>query len=99
MTVNGKAIPYTVRAGHLTTVDPLSAKPNASFFYVSYTADERPAAGRPVTFFYNGGPGSSAVFLLLGSFAPRRIRTSLPDFTPPAAYPRRARWSSRGLAS
>ena len=85
-TVNGAAIPYTARAGHLTTVDPLSAKPNASFFYVSYTADGRPAAERPVTFFYNGGPGSSAVFLLLGSFAPRRIRTNLPDFTPPAPY-------------
>ncbi|WP_207210836.1 S10 family serine carboxypeptidase-like protein [Lichenibacterium minor] len=86
VTVNGAAIPYTARAGHLTTVDPLSAKPNASFFYVSYTADERPTAERPVTFFYNGGPGSSAVFLLLGSFAPRRIRTNLPDFTPPAPY-------------
>jgi carboxypeptidase C (cathepsin A) len=45
-----------------------------------------PAAGRPVTFFYNGGPGSSAVFVLLGSFAPRRIRTRLPSFTPPAPY-------------
>ena len=86
VTVNGTAIPYTARAGHLTTVDPLTAKPDASFFYVSFTADGRPAAGRPVTFLYNGGPGSSAVFLLLGSFAPRRIRTSLPDFTPPAPY-------------
>ena len=86
VTVGGVAIPYTARAGHLTTVDPLTAKPNASFFYVSYTADALPASGRPVTFFYNGGPGSSAVFLLLGSFAPRRIRTSLPDFTPPAPY-------------
>ncbi len=84
--VGGRAIPYTARAGHLTTVDPLSAKPNASFFYVSYTADRLPAAGRPVTFLYNGGPGSSAVYLLLGSFAPRRICTSLPDFTPPAPY-------------
>ena len=37
----------------------------------------------PVTFFYNGGPGSSSVFLLLGSFAPRRIKTKLPGFTPP----------------
>ncbi len=86
VTVDGRTIPYTARAGHLTTVDPLTAKPNASFFYVSYTADGLPPSGRPVTFLYNGGPGSSAVFLLLGSFAPRRIRTSLPDFTPPAPY-------------
>ena len=41
---------------------------------------------RPVTFFYNGGPGSSAVFLLLGSFAPRRIKTNMPGFTPPPPY-------------
>jgi carboxypeptidase C (cathepsin A) len=39
-----------------------------------------------VTFFYNGGPGSSSVYVLLGSFAPMRIKTSLPDFTPPAPY-------------
>ena len=41
---------------------------------------------RPVTFFYNGGPGSSSVYLLLGSFGPRRIKTSMPHFTPPAPY-------------
>src|SRR4249920_90081 len=41
---------------------------------------------RPVTFFYNGGPGSSSVFLLLGSFGPRRIHTNMPQFTPPAPY-------------
>jgi len=46
----------------------------------------RGANGSPVNFFYNGGPGSSLVFLLLGSFAPRRIRTNMPHFTPPAPY-------------
>ena len=85
-TVGGKSFPYTSRAGHLVTVDPSTAQPNAKFFYVSFTADGMAPAERPVTFFYNGGPGSSAVFLLLGSFAPRRIRTSLPEFTPPAPY-------------
>ena len=86
VTIGGKTIPYTARAGHLVTIEPATAQPNAKFFYVSFTADGLPASGRPVTFFYNGGPGSSAVFLLLGSFAPRRIKTSLPDFTPPAPY-------------
>ena len=84
--VGGKAIPYTARAGHLVTVESATARPNAKFFYVSFTADGTDPAARPITFFYNGGPGSSAVFLLLGSFAPRRIRTSLPDFTPPPPY-------------
>lgn len=85
-TIGGKTIPYTARAGHLVTVDPMTAQPNAKFFYVAFTADDMAAPARPVTFFYNGGPGSSSVFLLLGSFAPRRIKTSLPDFTPPAPY-------------
>ena len=84
--IASKAIPYTARAGHLVTVDPSSARPQAKVFYVAFTADGHAPSTRPVTFFYNGGPGSSAVFLLLGSFAPRRIRTSLPDFTPPAPY-------------
>lgn len=85
-TVGGRTIPYTARAGHLVTVDASSAQPSAKFFYVAFTADGMASAERPVTFFYNGGPGSSAVFVLLGSFAPRRIKTSMPSFTPPAPY-------------
>jgi carboxypeptidase C (cathepsin A) len=85
-TIGGVPIPYTATAGHLVAVDPLSSKPAAKFFYVAFTADGQPAAARPVTFFYNGGPGSSAVFLLLGSFAPRRIHTKMPGFTPPPPY-------------
>ena len=84
--LNGTSIPYTARAGHLVTVDPSSSQPAAKFFYVAFTADGMEPTTRPVTFFYNGGPGSSSVFLLLGSFAPRRIRTKMPDFTPPPPY-------------
>jgi carboxypeptidase C (cathepsin A) len=85
-TLGGVAIPYTATAGHLVAVDPSSSKPAAKFFYVAFTADGQSPATRPVTFFYNGGPGSSAVFLLLGSFAPRRIKTNMPGFTPPPPY-------------
>lgn len=82
----GRQLTYTATTGHLVTADPVSSRPNASFFYVAFTLDGQAEAVRPVTFFYNGGPGSSAVFLLLGSFAPRRIHTAMPDFTPPAPY-------------
>ncbi|MBZ9820031.1 S10 family serine carboxypeptidase-like protein [Mesorhizobium sp. CA4] len=85
-TVNGISVSYTATAGHLVAVDPSSSKPAAKVFYVAFTADGMDATTRPVTFFYNGGPGSSSVFLLLGSFAPRRIRTSMPGFTPPPPY-------------
>jgi carboxypeptidase C (cathepsin A) len=86
VTVDGRDIGYTATAGHLVTVDPSSSRPAAKIFYVAYTADTEQPGERPVTFFYNGGPGSSSVYVLLGSFAPMRLRTSLPDFTPPAPY-------------
>ena len=86
ITINGTKISYTARAGHLVTTDMLSAQPVAKIFYVSFTANGVAPAMRPITFFYNGGPGSSAVYLLLGSFGPRRIKTDMPHFTPPAPY-------------
>src|SRR5713101_6156443 len=86
ITLTGTTISYTARAGHLVTTDLYNAQPVAKIFYVSFTANDADPSSRPVTFFYNGGPGSSSVFLLLGSFGPRRIKTSMPDFTPPAPY-------------
>ena len=77
--IDGATIAYTARAGHLVTVDPYTAQPAAKIFYVAFTVDSARPTTRPVTFFYNGGPGSSAVFLLLGSFGPRRIRTITPS--------------------
>jgi carboxypeptidase C (cathepsin A) len=86
ITVDGKPIPYTARCGHLVTTGLYGAQPVARMFYVSFTANVDNLTSRPVTFFYNGGPGSSCAFLLLGSFGPRRIRTSMPNYTPPAPY-------------
>lgn len=86
VTINGNDVTYTARAGHLMIRDMLSAQPTAKIFYVSFTADGVTPTERAVTFFYNGGPGSSSVFLLLGSFGPRRIKTDMPHFTPPAPY-------------
>lgn len=87
--LGGQRLAYTATAGHLVTVDASSSLPNARMFYVAFTVDRgvgAQAGERPVTFFYNGGPGSSSVFVLLGSFAPKRIRTLMPRFTPPGQY-------------
>jgi len=86
MQIGREVIVYTATAGHLVSVDSSSSQPNAKIFYVAFTKDGAQAHERPVTFFYNGGPGSSSVFVLLGSFAPKRIKTSMPGFTPPAPY-------------
>ncbi|MCC2958383.1 peptidase S10 [Massilia sp. IC2-477] len=84
ITLDGKPLDYTATTGHLTATDLASGQPAASFFYVAYTAGSLPAAQRPLTFFFNGGPGSSSVWLHIGSFAPRRLATSFPATTPAA---------------
>jgi carboxypeptidase C (cathepsin A) len=85
--VGGTTLVYTATAGHLTAVNPQSGSPEASFFYVAYTLDNQPAATRPVTFFYNGGPGSATIWLHLGSFGPRRLVTGVPSTTEPMPFP------------
>jgi carboxypeptidase C (cathepsin A) len=85
--VGGTTLRYTATAGHLTARDPATGAPEAAFFYVAYTADGTDAATRPVTFFYNGGPGSATVWLHLGSFGPKRLATAAPSTTTPRPFP------------
>ncbi|SDD30295.1 Carboxypeptidase C (cathepsin A) [Sphingomonas sp. YR710] len=75
---------YTSTAGTLTIRDA-AGKPIASIFYTAYTM---PAAGkrRPVTFFYNGGPGSASLWLRMGSFGPIKVRTTDPKAVAPAPF-------------
>ena len=56
----------------------------ASMFYVAYFKDGENPNDRPVTFLYNGGPGSSTVWLHMGAFGPRRVVTADHTHTPPA---------------
>ncbi|MGN6668439.1 MAG: S10 family serine carboxypeptidase-like protein [Trinickia sp.] len=75
-----KTIDYTTTTGHLTASD-LGGNAEASMSYVAYTAPSTDGKPRPVTFFYNGGPGSSSIWLRLGSFAPTRVATPDPLMT------------------
>jgi carboxypeptidase C (cathepsin A) len=76
-TIGGRSLAYTATAGTVTIRDD-DGKPTASMFYVAYTTGE---PGRPVTFLYNGGPGSSTLWLHMGSLAPVRVRTDSPEAT------------------
>jgi carboxypeptidase C (cathepsin A) len=76
--VGGTTLDYTATAGHLTALALEDGSPRASFFYVAYTLDGADPATRPITFFYNGGPGSATVWLHLGSFGPKRLVTHAP---------------------
>lgn len=58
----------------------------ASMFYVAYFKNGAPSADRPIMFLYNGGPGSSTVWLHMGAFGPRRVVTSDDSHTPAAPY-------------
>ncbi|MBU9280818.1 S10 family serine carboxypeptidase-like protein [Burkholderia multivorans] len=75
----GTTVNYTTTTGHLTAADA-QGNPEASMSYVAYTAPSTNGKPRPVTFVYNGGPGSSSIWLRLGSFAPTRVATPDPLF-------------------
>lgn len=77
VTVDGVEFPYTATAGTLVLreeTDKDGEKAKASLFFVAYTRDDvENVADRPLTFAFNGGPGSSSVWLHLGLLGPRRI--------------------------
>lgn len=58
----------------------------ASMFYVAYFKQGAAASQRPVMFLFNGGPGSSTVWLHMGAFGPRRVVTADDTHTPAAPY-------------
>jgi carboxypeptidase C (cathepsin A) len=76
---------YTATVGNLLIRDDQD-KANGSIFYVAYTEDGVEAKNRPVTFFYNGGPGAATIWLHMGSFGPVRVITQSPEATGPAPF-------------
>jgi carboxypeptidase C (cathepsin A) len=82
--IGGKSVPYTATAGTLV-LKKEDGKPRASIFYVAYTRDDiRDRTKWPLTFSFNGGPGSSSVWLHMGAFGPRRVAMGGPDGQQPA---------------
>jgi carboxypeptidase C (cathepsin A) len=71
--LDGRELKYTATAGTLP-IRLDDGKVAARMFFVAYTKDGEDAKVRPVSFLYNGGPGSSSVWLHMGSFAPRRVQ-------------------------
>jgi carboxypeptidase C (cathepsin A) len=68
--------------------DAANANPTAeaAMFYVAYFKQDQSPRNRPVTFVFNGGPGSATVWLHMGAFGPRRIVTAEDSHTPAAPY-------------
>jgi carboxypeptidase C (cathepsin A) len=83
--LNGKTLSYTATAGRL----PLKrgdGKTEAEMFFVAYTLDGQDAGKRPLTFAFNGGPGSASVWLHMGALGPKRVVLQPNGFMPAAPY-------------
>jgi carboxypeptidase C (cathepsin A) len=72
VTINGEKIEYTATAGLMPQLDD-NLKTKANIFYVAYTKDGADPGSRPLLFSFNGGPGSSSVWLHMGTLGPRRV--------------------------
>ena len=85
MTLNGKVLKYTATAGRLP-VKRADGKTEAEMFFVAYTLDGEDVSKRPLTFAFNGGPGSASIWLHMGALGPRRVVLTPDGFLPPAPY-------------
>ncbi|MEO5783119.1 MAG: hypothetical protein ABIQ07_07605 [Ginsengibacter sp.] len=83
--IAGKTINYTATAGALILMNEKD-EPVALFGYTAYTKDDDGNTKRPVTFSYNGGPGSSSYWLHIGVIGPRKIIVNDPGYNPPPPY-------------
>ena len=97
VSVEGDRIDYQAVAGtivvHPKGWDDVKDKTNkknpdaeASMFYVAYFKKGAEPGSRPITFLYNGGPGSASVWLHMGAFGPKRVVTNDDTHTPAAPY-------------
>ena len=86
VTVEGQKINYKAVSGTIILKND-KEEPTCSMFYVAYfkkgAVDE---SHRPVTFFYNGGPGSSSMWLHMGAFGPKRVYSDDDKYPDPAPY-------------
>lgn len=86
ITIHGQLIHYTATTGTILLRNHEN-KPIALFGFTAYTKDGvKNPADRPITFAYNGGPGSSSIWLLMGALGPKRVVLNDPHATPPAPY-------------
>ena len=91
ITVKRKKLSYTAKAGRIVLRKEIvkdgkseGHKAKAEVFITSYTLDDADPGTRPVTFAFNGGPGSSSIWLHLGLLGPRRVLSGdVDDLVPP----------------
>ena len=85
VTLDGKPLKYTATAGRLP-IKTGDGRIEAEMFFVAYTLDGQEADKRPLTFCFNGGPGSASVWLHMGSVGPKQVALQPNGFMPAAPY-------------
>jgi len=83
ISIDGRTINYTATAGYMPMKDK-DESVRAKIFYIAYTADGEPAEKRPITYVFNGGPGSSSIWLHMGAISPVRVHFADDKGTSPA---------------
>ena len=98
ITIDGQEIAYTVTCGTVVLKEEAvmkgddegkaeGEKPRATIFFIAYTRDDvADPANRPVTFSFNGGPGSSSVWLHMGLLGPKRVWLEQDGWAPSPPY-------------
>lgn len=85
VTVEGTKIEYNATAGNIFLTNS-QGDTTARMFYVAYTKKGEMPSKRPVTFFWNGGPGSASVWIHMGGFGPKMVKMNDHTHTPAAPY-------------
>jgi carboxypeptidase C (cathepsin A) len=84
--IGGQSISYKATIGSILLKNP-QGDPTALMYYTAYIKNDVKDQGtRPISFIYNGGPGSASIWLHMGAFGPRRVATKDADYTPPPPY-------------
>lgn len=85
LSLGGREIKYTATTGTvLIRLD--NGQPGARMFFVAYTKDGEEKKTRPLSFLFNGGPGSASIWLHMGSFAPVRVEMAAEGLQPAPPY-------------
>jgi carboxypeptidase C (cathepsin A) len=85
ITLGGRTLKYTARAGLLPIRINETGEPHGRMFFTAYLLDRQPAdPPRPLTFLWNGGPGANSVLVHLMGFGPRRIKIADDPTGPPS---------------
>jgi carboxypeptidase C (cathepsin A) len=84
--IGAQTVPYKATAATILLKNE-KEEPTALIYYTAYTrSDTKDISQRPISFVYNGGPGSASVWLHMGAFGPKRVVTSNAESTPPPPY-------------